>query len=196
MSQNGKKLKISFNSPAVLGFTGICLIAMLLDWITGQASTRLVFSVYNSSLLDPLTYVRFFGHVFGHADWDHFLGNIMYFLILGPMLEEKYGTANTIFLVLATALITGLIQYIFFPGVMLLGASGVVFALILLASITSAKDKNIPVTFILVAGLYIGQQVYQAITVQGNISYMAHIVGGIVGAVLGFLMNHWKMNRY
>lgn len=196
MQKNVKSRRIIFNAPAVLIFTGICLVAMLLDMLTNKASTRAVFSVYNSSLLDPLTYVRFFGHAFGHADWDHLLGNIMYILILGPLLEEKYGSANLWFIILATALITGLIQYIFFAGTALLGASGVVFALILLASMTGMKDKGIPVTFILVALLYIGQQLYQAFAVGGNISYMAHIVGGVVGALLGFLMNHWKMNRY
>lgn len=194
--ENKKKLRIAWNAPAVLVFTLICAISLLLGKITNDASTNLLFSVRRSSLIDPLTYVRFFGHVLGHADWNHFLGNIMYILILGPMLEEKYGTSNMIFLMAATALITGLIHFIFFTGSSLLGASGVVFALILLSSITTVKDRSIPVTFILVAALYIGQEVYRAFSVGGNISYMAHIVGGLVGAGLGFLMNHWKMNRY
>ena len=72
---------------------------------------------------------------------------------------------------------------------MLLGASGIVFALILLSSISRTEGGAIPVTFILVAILYIGQQVWQAITVRDNVSYMAHIAGGAVGAGLGFLLN-------
>lgn len=196
MDNRNRKRRIIFNSPAVLVFTAICFVVLILDYVTKQMTTNALFSVYRSSMLSPLTYVRFFGHVFGHADWNHFMGNIMYILILGPLLEEKYGTSNLWFVILATALVTGLIQFFIFPGVHLLGASGVVFAMILLASITGMKDKGIPVTFILVALLYIGQQVYQAFTVGGNISYMAHIVGGAVGAMLGFLMNHWKMSRY
>lgn len=196
MDNRISKRRIIFNAPTVLTFTAICLVAMLLDMLTNKGSTGAVFSVYSSSLLNPLTYVRFFGHVFGHADWEHLLGNIMYVLILGPMLEEKYGSSNLWFIILATALVTGLIHFFVFPGVRLLGASGVVFAMILLASMTGMKDKGIPATFILVALLYIGQELYRAFAVGGNISYMAHIVGGVVGALLGFLMNHWKMNRY
>ena len=196
MDNRKRKCRVIFNAPAIIVFTVICFVVMLLDYVTMHATTKALFSVYNSSLLNPLTYVRFFGHVFGHADWDHLMGNIMYILILGPLLEEKYGTSNMWFIILATALVTGLIHFFFFPAVHLLGASGVVFALILLASMTGMKDKGIPVTFILVALLYIGQQLYQAFTVGGNISYMAHIVGGTVGALLGFLMNRWKMNRY
>ena len=196
MDNRNRKRRVIFNAPAIIVFTVLCFIVMLLDYATKHATTNALFSVYNSSLLNPLTYVRFFGHVFGHADWDHLMGNIMYILILGPLLEEKYGTSNMWFIILATALVTGLIHFFFFPAVHLLGASGVVFALILLASMTGMKDKGIPVTFILVALLYIGQQLYQAFTVGSNISYMAHIVGGTVGALLGFLMNRWKMNRY
>jgi GlpG protein len=135
--------------------------------------------------------------VLGHAGWEHLLGNIMYILILGPMIEEKYGTATTAFIMAATALVIGVINMVFFPGVMLLGASGIVFAFILIASITIREDNTIPVTFILVAVLYLGQQIWQGLFSQDNVSQMAHIVGGAVGAVLGFLLGkaQKKKNR-
>lgn len=193
---NSKRLRISFNAPAVLSFAIICLVVQVLNILTHGASNRAVFSVYRSSFLDPLAYVRCVGHVFGHADWDHLIGNMMYLLILGPMLEEKYGTSNIIFIMLATALVTGIINMIFFPYVRLLGASGIVFAMILLSSITTTKEHTIPVSFILVALIYIGQQVYEGIFTVDNISHMAHIAGGIVGSILGFVMNKYKMSRY
>ena len=197
MSSNEKKFRISFNTPAVLVFAGICVIAQLLNKLTNGASNSAVFSVYSSSLANPLTYLRCVCHVFGHAGWDHLIGNMMYLLILGPMIEEKYGTANTVIVMLATAVVTGIVNMIFFPGVRLLGASGIVFAFILIASITTTEDRTIPVTFILVALLYIGQQIYQGLFRKDNISQMAHIVGGIVGSVLGFALNRMKnKSRY
>lgn len=63
------------------------------------------------------------------------------------------------------------------------------FAFIILASFTGFKEGEIPLTFILVAIIFIGQQVYEGIAVQDNISNMAHIVGGIVGAIVGYLLN-------
>ena len=195
MGKTGK-LRVSVNAPAVLGFAGICLLAQVLNLITGGASNRALFSVYRSSFLDPLAYLRCVCHVFGHTDFSHLMNNMLYVLILGPMLEEKYGTANMIIVMLATALVTGLLNLLLFPGVRLLGASGIVFAMILLSSITVTQDGTIPVTFILVALLYLGQQVYQAVFVRDNISQMGHIVGGIVGSVLGFVMNKNRMTRY
>ena len=192
----GKKLRISFNSPVILGFTIICFAVLMLGYATSGRSTVYAFSVYRSSFLNPFTYIRLVGHVFGHANWEHFIGNIMLILVVGPLLEEKYGSSNMIFIILATALVTGVVNVIFFPGIRLLGASGVVFALILLSSLTSIKEGEIPLTFILVAFIYIGEQVYQGMFVHSNVSNLTHILGGFTGASIGFVMNKNKMNRY
>lgn len=196
MKKSTGRIRLSFNSPVILGFTIICLLALVLDWATGGWTNNNIFSVYNSSLINPLTYVRFIGHIFGHAGWDHFIGNIMLLLIVGPLLEEKYGSSNIIFVILSTALVTGLVNFIFFPNVQLLGASGVVFAFILLSPFTSVKEKTIPVTVILVAIIYIGEQIYSGLYVQDNISHLTHILGGVIGAGLGYVMHKNKMNRY
>lgn len=193
MGNGGKKIRLSFNSPVILGFTLACFIVLILDKVTGSASTRAFFSVYRSSLASPFTYIRFFGHVLGHASWDHFFGNIMMLLVVGPLLEEKYGSANILFVILATALVTGVINFIFFPHVQLLGASGVVFAFILLASLTSIEEEKIPLTFILVALIYIGQQVYDGIFIRDNVSNLTHILGGIVGSA--WLCDEQKQNE-
>ena len=184
-----KGLKISFNAPVVLGFMVLCVAAQVLNIVTGGTANRLFFSVYRSRLTDPLAWVRCVGHIFGHADWNHLINNMMYILILGPMLEEKYGSADLVVVMLATAIITGIVNMIFFPNVALLGASGVVFAFILLSSITATDGESIPVTFILVALIYLGQQVYEGLFVADNISQLGHIVGGAVGSGLGFVMN-------
>lgn len=184
-----KKLKITFNAPITLGFVIICFIATLLGVISNGTITQTLFITYHSSLTNPMTYLRFITHIFGHLGWSHFIGNASYLLLLGPMLEEKYGSKVLLEIMGITAVVTGLVNYIFFWNVGLCGASGVVFAFIILASFTGFKEGEIPLTFILVAIIFIGQQVYEGIAVQDNISNMAHIVGGIVGAIVGYLLN-------
>lgn len=184
-----KRIRITFNSPVILSFVGVCLLALILDKITGGISTLKLFSVYRSSFLNPLTYVRLIGHIFGHAGWSHFINNIMMILILGPMLEEKYGSKDILLVILITAVVTGAFHMIFSPFSRLLGASGVVFAFILLSSLTSFDDGGIPVTFILVAVIYIGEQIYQLIVITSNVSNITHIIGGAVGATFGFVSN-------
>ena len=184
-----KNLRITFNSPVVLSFVGICFIATLAGVLTGGVSTQLLFLTWHSSLRSPLTYLRFFTHVFGHAGWDHFMSNAIYLLLLGPMLEEKYGSEKIIKVIAITALATGLVNYICFPEVGLCGASGIVFAFIILTSFTGFRGGEIPLTFILIAVIFIGQQVLEGIAIQDNISNIAHIVGGVIGSVIGYKWN-------
>lgn len=193
---DGRKIRLSFNSPVVLWFSIICLAALIVGTLTKGVTTTMFFSVYRSSLANPFTYVRFVGHIFGHANFDHFIGNITLLLVVGPMLEEKYGSSNILFVILATAIVTGVVNFVFFPNVQLLGASGVVFAFILLSSFTSFREGTVPVTFILVAVIYIGGQIYDGIFVQDNVSNLTHILGGGVGSALGYVMSRDKMGRY
>lgn len=179
-------VRIKFNSPVILVFTALCFGAMVLSVLTGGAIDGLLFATYHSSLSDPLTYVRFFTHVLGHADWTHLLSNMMYILLLGPLLEERYGGKKILMVILLTALATGLVNYLLFPNVALCGASGVCFAFILMASFTGFRNGQIPVTFILVAILYLGQEIYQGIFVSDNISNTAHLIGGLIGSVIGY----------
>lgn len=189
MKRSRKRIVISFNSPVILSFTAICFAALILDYITKGATTNTFFSVYRSSLLSPWTYVRFIGHIFGHAGWEHFIGNIMMILVVGPLLEEKYGSSSILFAIVTTALVTGLANFILFPQKQLLGASGVVFAFILLASFTSLREGEIPLTFILVALIYMGQQIYEGIFIHDNVSNLTHIFGGLIGSGFGYAMN-------
>ena len=184
-----QKLIITNNAPAVLGFALACLAALLINQFTGGRANRVLFMTYHSSLKDMLTYVRFFTHVLGHSSWTHLIGNMSYILLLGPALEEKYGPAKVFEVIAITALVTGLVNWIFFPDTALCGASGVVFAFILLISFANVRSGEIPVTVILVALIFLGEQVYDGIFIRDNISNLSHVLGGLVGAVAGYNLN-------
>ncbi len=183
------KWHITFNSPAVLTFVLLSLAVMVLNYLTGGASNEALFMTYRSGLLNPLTWIRFFTHVLGHMGWDHYINNMMMILITGPMLEEKYGSKAIVEVILLTGLVVGVVNWLFFPEVALCGASGVVFAFILMTSFTGYKEGEIPVTVILVAMIFIGQQIYEGLFIEDSVSQMAHIVGGFVGATAGYMLN-------
>ena len=184
-----KHLRITWNVPVVLSIVAVSFAAMLLNYLTGGRRGMLLFMTYHFSILSPMTWIRMFTYIFGHADWSHLIGNMSYLLLLGPMLEEKYSSRVLLEVVLVTAFVTGLANYILFPATALCGASGVVFAFILLSSFTNFREGEIPVTFILVAVLFIGQQVWDGITLQDNISHMTHIIGGMIGGMIGYGLN-------
>lgn len=187
-----KKIVIRFNAPIILTFALLSLLALLLGNWTNGAATHQYFSVYRSSLSDPLTYVRFIGHVLGHADYEHYMGNMLLLLLVGPGLEEKYGSGTMVWMILVTALVTGLVHFVFFPGSALLGASGVVFMMIVLSSFTAMRRGEIPVTLILVVIFYLGGEIMDGLFKKDNISQITHIVGGLCGLIFGFTVRRGR----
>ena len=186
-----KKIVIRFNAPVILAFALLSLLALLLGKWTDGAATYQYFSVYRASLSDPLTYVRFFGHVLGHADYEHYMGNMLLILLVGPGLEEKYGSGTMVWTIAVTALVTGLVHFVFFPG-SVLGASGVVFMMIVLSSFTAMRRGEIPITLILVVIFYLGGEIMDGLFKQDNISQITHIVGGLCGLVFGFTIRRGR----
>ncbi len=180
--------KIQYNSPVVLTFAGVSLLALILAYVTGGVSNTLLFSVYRSSPLNPLFWLRLVLHVLGHGSYQHYLNNMLMILVIGPVLEEKYGSLPLLRAIGVTALVSGLMQVLFFPGSALLGASGIVFMMIVLSSLAGMREGRIPLTLILVVLFYLGGEILNGLFRQDNISQMAHIVGGLCGAVLGFVL--------
>jgi len=185
---------IQYNSPAVLTFSSVSLLVLLLGQWTDHSTTWAAFSVYRSSFTDPLAYVRIFGHVLGHANFEHFFGNFLIILLVGPMLEERYGAKKILLLITFTALITGLVQIIFFDTA-LLGASGVVFMFMILAGFANMQRGKIPLTLILVIIIFIGREFVGSMTIEDQVSRITHIVGGICGAIFGVIINKEKLFR-
>ena len=181
-------IKLQYNSPVVLSFALISLLVLWFDAFTAGRSTYALFSVYRSSFADFGTYPRFFLHVLGHADYAHYLGNMMFILVLGPPLEERYGSRPLFWAIALTAMVSGMIHWLFFPSTVLMGASGIVFMMIAMASLSGMKNGCIPITLVLVLLLYLGGEIVDGITLRDNISQLSHIVGGICGALLGISM--------
>lgn len=186
-------MKISFNSPVVLGFSLLACAVLLLD---GSLMPKLIdrFFVCRGvfDFSDPLDYFRLFSHVVGHANWQHLVGNFSFILLIGPILEEKYGSRKLLLMMLVTAGVTGVLNNLFWDTGML-GASGIVFMMILLGSLVNLRSGTIPLTFILIVVLYLGQEVYTALTVDDQVSQFGHILGGLCGMLFGFALSGKKI---
>jgi len=176
------KIRISYNAPVVLTFAIAAVVAFLL----GQSSASIQQWLIASPRLDgPQAYVGLFSHILGHHSWEHLLGNFMLILLIGPILEERHGSITLLCMILFTALMTGLATLVFSSGGVM-GASGVVFMMILLASLANVRGGEIPLTFLVVALIYMGGEIVHSFRNDG-ISHMAHLVGGGMGALFGFI---------
>jgi membrane associated rhomboid family serine protease len=180
-------MRIKYNAPTTLTFAFFCTLVVALDQSILHGLTRAFFTVPNAAgfdLANPLNYVRLFTHIAGHADWNHLISNLAYVLLLGPMLEETYGSLTMFLMMIVTGFVTGVLNACFFPNP-LLGASGVVFMMILLASFTNHGADDVPLTFIVIVILYLGREILNAFR-GDDISQFAHLAGGLCGSLFGF----------
>ena len=187
-------LKIRYNSPVVLTFSLICIAVYVVDLVFSVGSapntigpvTRQFFTLSGFNWGNPLDYVRLFSYTMGHANQAHIMGNMSIFLLIAPIMEEKYGSVQILLMMLTTALVTGAFQILLFDTA-LLGASGIVFMFIVLVSFANVQKGSIPLTFILVVLFFVGQEVIHSMQVN-NVSEYAHIMGGIMGGFFGATM--------
>ena len=181
-------MKISFNSPVVLTFAFISLVVLVLSESIFPGFAENYFAMGGTfNPRDPVDYFRLVSHIFGHGNWEHLISNFSFILVIGPILEEKYGGRDLILMIVITAVVTGILNALFF-STGLYGASGIVFMMILLGSLVNFRSGTIPMTFILILLLYLGREIYAAITVNDQVSQFAHILGGICGMLFGFGM--------
>ena len=184
-------IQFDYNSTVIITYLFISLGACILNYLTKGKSNKLLFSSYRSSPLNPLTYIRLFTHSIGHKDYNHFVNNFLYILLIGPMIEEKYGSINLLAMLLVTSLIIALINIIF-HNYTIMGASGNVFMLIILSSFSNISEGKIPLTLVLILLFYLTTEIRDSL-LHGNkqVYHEGHIIGALCGIVFGFLFLYY-----
>lgn len=176
-------MKIQYNAPLILTFTLLSVVVFIIDWMTTGSMTQFL----GLNLLHSIPALSYVTYVFCHANMEHLFGNLAFILLLGPILEEKYGSLKLALLFAITTVATALIHNLFFQTG-LIGASGLVFMLILLISFTGNQQGKIPLTFILVMILFLGKEILASFEAD-QVSQFGHILGGIFGGIFGFLLS-------
>ena len=186
-----QNLQFDYNSKVILTYLFICIGAWFLNVITRGHSNKLLFQSYRSSFFNPLTYIRLFTHSIGHQDWDHLVSNFLYILLVGPMIEEKYGSINLIIMFLITSLAIALFNLIF-DDYAILGASGNVYMLIVLSSFSNISEGKIPLTVILICIFYVIGEMKRSITEKRSKTYHdGHLIGALCGLLFGiYFLTH------
>lgn len=181
----------SINSIVILLFFFIALIAIIIDKITHGASNDAFFKLRRGSPMNIMTYVRLLTYPLGHSGWAHFAGNFSYILLIGPLLEEKYGSIELLILMILTTLIIGLFHLLTSKDAAL-GASGIVYMMIVLASFVNIQAGKIPITLILILLIHVISE-FEPLIIQkknDNTNHVAHLIGAFTGILYGIMYMH------
>lgn len=179
--------KLTVNAPVLLLFCLICIMIHFVSYFYYLGNILGIHDTWNT--FRPLQYTSLVTHIFAHSDFGHLRGNLTHLLLVGPSVEHTFGSKNLLTIIFAVA-ISSAFAHIMLGGYNThqLGASGVVFACILLNSLSSAKHGKIPVSFLLTSLLYLGEEFVKFVFPKGHVSHHAHLVGGLVGAAAGFVI--------
>lgn len=186
-------MRITYNAPVTLTFAFFAILVLFADSQLAPSLIQNVFTAEGKHTFDVLNkaaYLRLFTYIFGHVDIHHLTSNMMFILLLGPSLEERYSSGSIALMIFVTALLNGLVNAFFFHT-MLVGASGIVFMMIVLTSFANVKRGEVPLSFFLVASMYVWMEIMRA-KLEGDVSYFAHLLGGICGAIFGFFENSFS----
>ncbi len=177
----------SYNSVVIISYFVLCLIMLILNTIL-KGKINNFFALRKGSLLNPMTYIRLITTGLCHKNWSHFRNNFIMILLIGPILEEKYGSVQILEMLVITTIASSLIHlFIYENGA--IGASDNVFMLVVLCSIVNITEGKIPITLILIFLFYVADEIIkQFSSKKDNISHDSHIVGAICGFIFGYFI--------
>lgn len=177
--------RIVIRSPLAIGMFLMCTLCLVFDrnnWITENLAASNGLDVFS-----PRFYLRLLLHPLAHADFSHYFANMTLLMVLTPFLEDACGWKNLLKMICITAAVEGTVNAAV-SNYYLVGASGVVFMMTLLtpivANVDETKETEIPLTFIIVAIMWIGREI-DDMNNRDGISHTCHIVGGLCGAYFG-----------
>jgi membrane associated rhomboid family serine protease len=137
-------------------------------------------------LLRPWTIVTY---MFVHASMSHLFFNMLGLFFFGPRLESRLGSKQFLYLYFLSGICGALLSFIFSMGIVIVGASGGVYGVLLGFAMFWPRDKIyiwgiLPIEARWLIAAMTAITIYSGVgAVQNGVAHFAHL-GGFVGAFL------------
>jgi membrane associated rhomboid family serine protease len=186
--------KLTVEAPVVILYCLLCVLVFALQQVVPGLTTALAvedrFNWYQFKQIPSLV-----THIFAHSSIPHLKGNLVHILLVGPSAEHVYGSGAMLLVLLLVAVSSAAAHILIGSSYThQLGASGVVFAFILLNSLVAAAVGEIPLSFVLTATLWGVDELYKLFFVHDGVSHHAHLTGAIVGSAFAFYWRRSQLN--
>ena len=191
--------KVILDAPVPVFFVLICTVFFLIDTFLLKKNNTLNLTSSPTTtggslpflISQPLSYLRLFLYVFGFSSPQMLVTDLIFIMLLGPAIEERYGSIVIAIMMAVSALFSGVLNACFCKT-SLRGASCIIFMLIFLNSFMSLSKKKIPLSFIFVVVLYVIREVFEKTAggvggAGGAVAILICIAGGLCGSLFAFL---------
>lgn len=145
-----------------------------------------IFSLIPSAVLYRHWYWQFFTYMFMHGGLWHLLFNMLALFMFGMPVERKIGTREFVLFYFLVGTLSGIASYIAFylsgRNVMLLGASGAIYGVMLLFSVFFPSAGVLLFSFIPMRAstlvlLYFCIEFFGSVFASGSIGHSTHLFG-------------------
>lgn len=208
-----KNLKLLADSKTVLIFAAICSALFIFDAATpGLNLAQILFTcpgnrdsfVRAFDFFSPADYLKIILYAFGHSDVQEFFANLAILLLLGPVLEERYGSKMIALMTGISTLVTGVLCVSLSP-ISLSGSSQIVFMMIFLTFLTERNRRSIKISWLALLCVYIFLEIsvnleskvifekehsMAAVFLIKNTPILFYIIGGSAGGIFGLLVRN------
>lgn len=193
-------LKFIFDSPVVLVFSVVSAVIFISDLILKLNLSEKIFecpgakSVPAFDFKSALSYVKLVIYPFGGENSTSFFLNIGFILLLGPVLEERYGSIMLALMIFITSLVGGVLTACV-STFGIYGCGGIVFMMIILSVLSVFIKKQLPVSWIFIFALYLALSLFSGKKISGfmpfmqnNVPVFIQLASGICGSLFGFFV--------
>jgi membrane associated rhomboid family serine protease len=181
---------------------GVSTLIFMLELWEGEAFI-LRWAFIPAELMTPHGFVTIFTSMFMHAGWVHFLGNMLFFWVFAPQVEDVMGPVSFLAFYLLGGVVATLSLVLVDPAstVPSLGASGAIAAVMGAFLATYPSDRirtafvlgwSVKVTFlpaVAMVGAWFAAQVFSQVgafaqvQTDASVMYLAHIGGFVYGTL-------------
>lgn len=178
-----------------INFIMFCLTGFLFP------SLKYIFSLVPSYILYRHYYWQFLTYMFTHATVSHFIFNMLSLYIFGTAVERRVGSREFLLYYLLTGVLSGVASYAMFyvanTNTVLLGASGAIYALLMLFSVLYPKSVIyvfglIPVQAPMLIILYFIIELISGLSAHDGVAHMTHLSGLVFGLL--YIIIRMRMN--
>ena len=134
--------------------------------------------------------------LFVHANPVHLVGNMLFLYVFGKGLEDEVGDKRTGYVFFTGGIFSFILSIPIYPGAQMVGASAAIFSV--MAALLLIRRPKLSTSFLSPTGpLIIVFFIFNIVSIQtgeaGNVAYVSHALGFIIGVFFGASWNKkWK----
>lgn len=201
MSKKKINIKASFDSPFAISFVILSVLVMVFDLFVLKSKLNQTVLLSPTSpvgnlpfvFTDPSSYLRLVLCFFGYNDKSVFLCDLIFILLIGVKVEDRYGSIVIGIMSFVSILFSSVLTACFGKE-SCFGAGSVIFMMLILNILLNFSKNKVALSSVLILILFIVKEVLFQKS-NGVLGVAIEAAGGLCGSLFAFLVSPKARNQ-